>query len=391
MATIQDGKKRIPFMRGMLVHHLIQRGFEHDEAYEIADEVRSVLRERKSVDRDEVLDLLASLLQRDFAERADVDLVFWQRAPTSLSVTGKAGTRPFNTELLSHSVQASGLGAEAAYRLAQGVERSLLKEGISRIDHGDLEIVIEKALQEQHGRSVASRYRVWRAWGDLDKPLVILIGGAAGVGKTTLAISLANLLDIPRVVATDDIRQILRLTLADDFMPALHTSSYLAADVIAPAQEGEDPVLMGYREQARVVGVGVRAIVSRCIEENTSVIIDGVHLLPGFTDLSEFEKDAIIAPLCLAVTDRQVYEGRFSKRARKAPSRESHKYLANLDRILAIQDHILECADDVDVPTIDMTAVEDPSSAAVTAVAERLQKEKAIRQALGNGKSGKKG
>ena len=49
----------------------------------------------------------------------------------------------------------------------------------------------------------------------------------------------------------------------------------------------------------RVVGVGVRAIISRCIEENTSVIMDGVHLLPGFIDLSAFERKAIIARVSL--------------------------------------------------------------------------------------------
>ena len=45
-----------------------------------------------------------------------------------------------------------------------------------------------------------------------------------------------------------------------------------------------------------------------------------------------------------------------------------------------------------DVPIIDVTALEDPSSAAVTLVAERLQKEKEIRKVMGgNGKAKKKG
>ncbi|MEC7227359.1 MAG: hypothetical protein VXW00_10855, partial [Candidatus Latescibacterota bacterium] len=43
MATIIDGKTRIPFMRGMLVHHLIQRGVEHGEARDIANAVRNLL------------------------------------------------------------------------------------------------------------------------------------------------------------------------------------------------------------------------------------------------------------------------------------------------------------------------------------------------------------
>ena len=392
MAMITDGKKQIPFMRGMLVHHLIQRGFDHDEAYELADEVRGELRERKNVKREEILELIGSLLARDHAERTVGDLVFWERAPTTIRVTRKKGSRPFSKELLSHSIQASGLPPEAAYSLAQNVESRLVQERNADIDHEELEKVVEQVLRQEHGRNYAQRYRIWRAWGNLDKPLVILIGGASGVGKTTLAISLANLLDIPRVVATDDIRQILRLTLAEDFMPAIHTSSYRAAEAIPESgQVGLDPVIAGYREQARVVGVGVRAIISRCVEENTSVNMDGVHLLPGFIDLSAFDKKAIIAPLSLLVTEPDAYQERFTKRATEEPARESHKYLAHLDHILTIQEHILQCSEEEDVPTIDVTAIEDPTSAAVTVVAERLQQEREIRQMMGgNGKAKKK-
>lgn len=392
MATITDGKKRIPFMRGMLVHHLIQRGFDHDDAYEVADEVRGELRELKMVSREQILALISDLLARDYADHPVGDLVFWERAPTSIQVSRKSGSRPFSKELLSHSIQASGLPPEQAYALAQRVEARLVQERKASLDHEQLEVVVEQELLQEHGRNYAMRYRVWRAWGNLDKPLIILIGGASGVGKTTLAISLANLLDIPRVVATDDIRQILRLTLAEDFMPAIHTSSYAAAEAMpASSQVGVDPVLAGYREQARVVGVGVRAIITRCIEENTSVIMDGVHLLPGFLDLSAFEKQAIIAPVSLVITERQAYEERFDKRASAAPARQAHKYLKNLDRILTIQEHILKCSEEEDVPVIDVTALEDPTSAAVTAVAERLQQEKQVRLMIGQSGKKKKG
>jgi len=127
------------------------------------------------------------------------------------------------------------------------------------------------------------------------------------------------------------------------------------------------------------------------VEENTSVIIDGVHLLPGFIDLSAFDKKAIMAPLSLVVTEREAYEERFDKRASQAPVRGAHKYLDHLDQILTIQDHILHCSEEADVPTIDVTAVEDPTSAAVTLVAERLQQEKEIRSAMrSSGKDKKK-
>ena len=390
MATIVDGKKRIPFMRGMLVHHLIQRGFDHDEAYGIADEVRTEVRQRKEVERDQILDLIAGLLERDHPDRPLGNLLFWEPAPTTITVDRDSGPRPFSRELLSHSIQAAGLSPDRSYELARTVEERLLDGGVSRIGHGDLEDLVEKVILDRCDESSAELYRTWRAWGDLDQPLVILIGGATGVGKTTLAISLANVLDIPRVVATDDIRQILRLTLARDFMPSIHDSSHDA--VAADLQDGLDPVVAAFHEQSRVVGVGVRAIISRCIEENASVIIDGVHLLPGFSRWSAFEENAILVPVCLALTDRQAYETRFARREDQAPARSPRKSLSNLDRILRIQEHILKGCEDEDIPVIEMTAVEDPTQAAVLAVVERLRRVEEIRKRIGaNGKAdGKK-
>ena len=384
MADIIDGKKRIPFMRGMLVHHLIQHGLDHETAYDVADEVRSALRGRKDdVGRDELLTLINDLLTQAQADHKIRDLVFWEPVPTSITVDVRDSAHPFSRERLAHSVQVAGLAPDQALEMARLVEERLLEQRRARVDSEELEVLVANVLDEKYGNGFVERYRIWRAWGDIGRPLVILIGGASGVGKTSLAINLANVLDIPRVVATDDIRQILRLTLAPEFMPSIHRSSYATSqDVQLPNSSTENPVISGFRDQARVVGVGVRAIISRCIEENTSVIVDGVHLVPGFTDLSEFVEDALIVPMCLAVTDRQVYEERFARRADQAPHRPKQRYLDKLEDILAIQQHILDESDQEDIPVIEVTTVEYPTSAAVTLGAERLRRERDVKRLL---------
>ena len=382
VATIIDGKKRIPFMRGMLVHHLIERGFDHDEAYDIADSVRQVVREMGDVSKKAMLELIAGLLREQYGARQIGDLVFWERRPTAINVDRKSGPRPFSKESLSRSLQASGLAPDAAFDIAREIEANLIDQHRSSITHVDLADAAAAALTERQGLSYAERYFIVRALKDFDKPLVILIGGTSGVGKTTLAVSLANVLDIPRVVATDDIRQIMRLTLAPELMPAIHVSSYQASEVTNTQDPSMDPVIAGYREQARTVAVGVRAIVSRCVEENTSVIIDGVHLLPGILDLSEFEDRVFLAPLCLSIPDRDMFEERFQRRAVKEPERFPKKYVGHLKQILKIQDHILEHTQREDIPVIDPTMVEDLRSAAVMVVVERLQDRDEVRKAL---------
>ena len=75
----------------------------------------------------------------------------------------------------------------------------------------------------------------------LDVPLVILIGGATGVGKSTIATQLAARLGIVRVVATDAIREVMRSMLSPELMPTLHTSSFHAGHSAARAAQGSRP------------------------------------------------------------------------------------------------------------------------------------------------------
>ena len=390
MATIVDGKKRIPFMRGMLVHHLIQHGFDHDASYELADAVRSRLRQKQDVDREEILALIDELLNEQCG-RTISDLVFWEPRPTAVSVRRGKSKQPYSKEILSHSLQASGLQPEEAYEVARKIEEQLIAERRSEITDKEIEGLAVALLAERHEPSYAERYSVWRALNDLDKPLVILIGGASGVGKTTLAINLAHLLGIPRVVATDDIRQIMRLTLAPEFLPTIHTSSYAAEATARASEDGAlDPLIAGFREQARIVGVGIKAILSRCVEENTSVIIDGVHLVPGMGDTSILEDKAFVSSLSLIVSDRENLEGRFAKREAEAPGRSAHQYLSGMDGILTIQEHIVERSIEENIPVIDTTAVEDATSAAVMVLVEQLQEEEEVKKALAADDKGKR-
>jgi len=381
VATIIDGKKRIPFMRGMLVHYLIERGFAYEEAYEVADTIRKTLPKRKGIDRKEILRLIDQAIRAEHGERQVGDLVFWERRPTTIYVEGKNETGPFSKERLAHSVRVAGLSLDQSYELAAQLENMLLGQRAEQVTTQVLEELAEVLLAEQHDQGYAERYRVWRAWRGLDQPLIVLIGGASGVGKTSLAISMANVLDIPRVAATDDIRQIMRLMLSAELMPSIHTSSYLVG-----VEGGEDEVIVGFRQQAKVVGLGVQAILERCLEEHSSVIIDGVHLLPDLLDRWKADHPrSFVAQVCLAVSERKVYEERFAKRASDAPSRPMHKYLSNLDAIQQIQEHLLEVSAQSDIPIIDTSTVgtiEEATNLALMVVVEQLQEREELKKIL---------
>ena len=121
----------------------------------------------------------------------------------------------------------------------------------------------------------------------LDVPLVILIGGATGVGKSTIATHLAHRLGHrarrrhgrldPRGDAVDALAEL---------MPTLHVSSFQADTVVREPRRGRsDALVAGFREQTAAVSVGIKALIKRAAAEGTSIVIEGVHVVPGFFDL----------------------------------------------------------------------------------------------------------
>jgi 2-phosphoglycerate kinase len=363
-------------MRGMLMHYLIERGLSHDASLAVADAVRSALGKTEEIKRAPLQALVKQILQDQGAETPPGNLIFWQRLPTAVSVGGD----PFSHEHLNRSLEAAGLTHAEAHQMARAIETQLIDQHRTHISQADLENLVIDTLVQEHGKAPARRYRIWRAWRRQKKPLVILIGGASGVGKTTLAVRLANLLDIPRVVATDDIRQIMRLTLAPELLPSIHASSYATQ---SSTNTVFDDDIAGYREQAQLVSVGVRAIIERCIKENSSVIVDGVHLHPDFVNTTAYLQSSYVVRMVLSISDVKAYKKRFAQRAHEAPAREQNHYLKNLPRILKIQEHLLTAHTENDLPVIDTAAVDDPVFETMIAVAEQLGSYKNINRSAG--------
>ena len=188
----------------------------------------------------------------------------------------------------------------------------------------------------------------------LDVPLILLIGGATGTGKSTVATEIAYRLGITRVSSTDFIRQTIRAFFSSEFMPSIHHSSFEAGR--AAEQEAGDPVLAGFLDQTRNVLVGVRAVVERAIEEGWSMVLEGVHLVPGM--LPEIG-GALVAQCVLEIEDEATHAGHFWVRdAASEGLRPVHRYLDALGDIRLIQDFIVERARRAGVPVVENSDIE---------------------------------
>jgi 2-phosphoglycerate kinase len=200
-----------------------------------------------------------------------------------------------------------------------------------------------------------------------DRPLVILIGGATGTGKSTVATELAYKLGIPRLTSTDSIRQTLRAFFSPEFMPTIHHSSFAAGEAMPDA---DDPVVAGFLEQSRNVLVGVQASIERALQEGWSIIVEGVHLVPG---LLPVEGRAVVCPFVLSIEDEDEHARHFFARS-EGGDRPSAGYLEHLGDIRRLQAFIVERAEIEGVPVIENVDAERTSAEMIELVRSAVER-----------------
>jgi 2-phosphoglycerate kinase len=250
---------------------------------------------------------------------------------------------PYSKGLMAQSLSATGLPLERAFDLARQVERRLIDDGVEEIGAAELAGLTEQVLRAEEGEASLRRFRHWRRLDRLERPLVVLIGGTTGVGKSTVATMLAARLGITRVIATDVIRQVLRAFFTNEAMPSVHHSAFEAGGV------------EGYGEQAGRVATGIAAIMQRAADEAKPVVVEGVHVVPG-TLGGELRSRCLVAEALVVVSDPELHRGHFTHRRGTRPP---ERYLERFEDIRLLQDHLADRARAEGVPVIENENVDD--------------------------------
>lgn len=356
---VVDGKERVPFLRGMVTHSLLEKGLKFEDAYDVANLVRQEIKECAEVPKADLAKIILKIVKNKFGEEFSKEYALRQETHAPVLVSHPGGPVPFSKGILSQSLQASGLEPSLSYDIARDTEILLQRSGPFTIDRKELRDLIHKRILETCGKNFAERYLLWRKFKAPDKPIIILFGGATGTGKSSLAIEVAHRLGIAKTLSTDTIRQIMRMMFSPELLPSIHHSSYEAWKDQADPVSRETLVIDAFREQSLKVCVGVKAMIERSIEEKSGLVIDGVHLVPGFIDYKSYEDRAYVVPLIISTLNKANYRERFHHRQRNASSRTAERYMAHFDTILRIQDYILEMADRYAIPIIENNNFEE--------------------------------
>lgn len=364
-----------PFLRGMLAHSLLRHGLSFDEALAIANLARDrliKLAESSGKDLDistgELRRFVLRLVEEQYGDdRAHA--LHSQPPPAEPTILHPKGGVPFSRGLLSQKIAGTGLDPRQAYEVANDVWLELTTLPRADISEPALHALERHALVARHGETFGLRYDAIGMIQRSTKPIVILIGGTTGCGKSTLAMELAYRLGIRKVASTDMIREIMRKLLSPDILPSLHTSPYRVRT------HADDPVLSGFLEQAARVEVGITASIRRAVLENFHLIVEGVHIVTPEMIVSEFADKAYVVPVILATLDRHVLESRFVRRGKEqGRKRQAQRHLNSLDDIMRIQEVIVDHADQNDIAIIQNVSFDDATRELLGTITDQLHR-----------------
>jgi 2-phosphoglycerate kinase len=355
---------RIPFLRGILIRSLLDAGLEFEDAYGLATRLREDLQGQAEVQSSKIRERVYRLLEKEghlgALEPYSLPLVGSSR----VNVVGTDGKeRAFSRGRLERNLQASGLRAERAEQVTHRIYEQLLLVGVASLSSDQLAYITFACIRKEISKKASRRYRVWIEYQRANRPLLLLICGSVGTGKSTIATEVANLIDIVRIQSTDMLREVTRMMMPERLLPVLHQSSFNAWKAL-PIQDADERdrdqlIADGYRTQANLLAVSCEAVLNRALKEGLPVILEGVHAHPELAGMIEQQPDAIVVHITLAVLRPGELKARLRGRSSEAPRRQKTRYLENFDSIWSLQSFLLSEADRCDTAIITNDSRED--------------------------------
>ena len=363
----EPGGDKVPFLRGILVQSLLSAGLSFKDAYSTAQALRKGLENDTVITTGELGARVAKQLEKDFspAIRRDYETKSETERQQKIIVSSDRGDSPFSAGILTRSLEACVVDRTSAIEVARRVQEAMQQRGQSVIDPPSLRRLIYQSLNDHCSKESADYYLSRRQFKTSGEPLIVLVGGATGTGKSTVCSELAYRLGVVRTQSTDMMREIIRSYLAPHVVPTLGYSSFDAwrglPEIKTPEgqRETDNPVIAGFMAQSANVRSALEATIARVLKERHDMIIDGIHVLPMQLDLSKAREAAVVVPVMLAVTTRNQLENQLSWRSREQPDRVSSSYLEKMDAIWELQSFLLNLADKANVPIIANWSIED--------------------------------
>ena len=354
--VITRGGDTTPFLRGILTRSLQKVGLTFPEAFGVATLVRENLSANQTVPSENIRDEVSRILVSQFGPGAEERYRLDRTEPVWVKIFQENGEDVwFSRTIFRYRLEICGIPHNIAEDLTHRLHERLINDYANGIDREDLHRLSFKMVLDQAGPHFARHLEAWHKLAQSKKTLLLLIGGASGVGKSTAATLLASRLNITRTQSTDMLREVLRILRPAEIAPELHYSSFNAWKAIATESDDETQaarIQTGFDRQADEVEVAIKALLDRAQKEQASIIVEGVHVRPSIIKRLNLESDVILIPVVLMVDRQKTLKQFFKGRSVTTRRRPGEHYLNNIDAIWALQSVIVSEANECNVPVV---------------------------------------
>ena len=369
---------RVPFLRGILTRSLHEAGLGFAEAYALATQIRQSLSESDEISIDELRSRVFELLRKSHSDEiAEAYQSATSKVPATIMVRDEDGQSvPFSQGQLMRCFESCGLKPKQAEEASIEIYQYLLDREYSEITSSELGYHSYLSLQRRFGPEMARRYLVWMDHLHSGRPIILLIGGTTGCGKSTIATEVAHRLGVVRTQSTDMLREVMRMLIPERLLPVLHKSSFNAWKALPDSDDmrerDEALIAAGYRNQMELLSVPCEAVIQRALKERVSLILEGVHAHPSMIRRISGGEDAVIVPVILAILKKDKLRGRLVGRGRSVPERSAKHYLRNFERIWSLQSFLLSEADRAGVSIIPNDDVDNATLQVMASIIDKL-------------------
>ncbi|NHJ47867.1 MAG: AAA family ATPase [Asgard group archaeon] len=238
------------------------------------------------------------------------------------------------------------------------------------------ELTIEEKLK-QVGSKYLHRYETMKTYhqlileGKQKLPIIPVIVGMPGVGKTAIAKELSVALNIGIVIGGDSLRSALRKFILDKEKDVFNSSIYDTWKVFG--EKSTKTIIQGFEAQAKIMNQAIQRIIAdRGFRDGESMIIEYLHFLPFQFD-SEVIKHPSFMPLVLKITDEEIYSKRIMERSKYSHLRnDGERLLSKMDIYLAMQEHLCKEAKKNDIKIINIDNFEDGFDKSLDYIIDRI-------------------
>jgi 2-phosphoglycerate kinase len=370
----------VPFLRGILTRSLQDAGLNLEEAYQVATKVRKTLSDRPEITTRELALFVAEFLKTQGFEEVAHRYANAVPPDVLLRVIDRSGQSvPFSRAQLAQSLEICAITPAQRFDVGLQVERHLRLEGRTEVPSTEVARLTHRYLAEHTDAASARRYAYWIQFSRSGRPLILLVGGTTGCGKSSISSEIAHRLNIVRTQSTDMLREVMRLMVPVRLLPTLHTSSFTAWRALHYSEEElaaptETHLIDGYLTQAGQVAVGIEGVLQRAEKEQISMIMEGVHLHPVLQRRLAAKSRALVVPFLLAVLKRKHLRKQLVGRGQLVTSRRSERYLKHFESIWQLQTFLLSEADRCQIPIISNDDREVTMRLVMDSIADALEK-----------------